>query len=138
VPPSHDSLEWVIGSDEFTKDESAWRLTTLEKQSRMLGAWLRGGRFAGIDFSNTLFEKARCEAAVFVEVNLRRADFRGAFLQDARFVRCDLAGATFPGADVTSAQFIACWGLESCAVTSLRQRGAHVSDERIPRNQDHA
>jgi len=138
VLPRHDSLDWVIGSDEFTKHESAWRLTPLEKQSRMLGAWLRAERFAGVDFSNTLFEKARCEAAMFVEVDLRRADFRGAFLQDARFVGCDLAGATFPGADVTSAQFIDCWGLEPRIVTSLRQRGAHVSDERISRNQIHA
>jgi uncharacterized protein YjbI with pentapeptide repeats len=94
----------------------------------MLGAWLNGERFVAVDFSNTSFEKARCEDAMFVEVDLRRADFRGAFLPGARFVRCDLTGARFPGADVTSARFIDCRGLEPGAVASLRQRGADVFD----------
>lgn len=113
-------------------DESAWRLSSLEKQTRMVGAWLNAERFAGVDLSDAVFEKARCEAAVFVEVDLRRADFRGTFLQGARFVRCDLAGATFPGADVTSARFIDCRGLEPHAVSLLRERGADVSDGQVP------
>jgi uncharacterized protein YjbI with pentapeptide repeats len=104
-------------------------LTALEKQTRMVGSWLRAEQFAGVDFAETVFEKARCEGAVFVEVNFRRADFRGAFLREARFVRCDLAGAGFPEADVAFARFIDCRGLTLPMVTLLRQRGAHVSDD---------
>jgi uncharacterized protein YjbI with pentapeptide repeats len=102
----------------------------------MVGAWLNAERFAGVDLSDTVFEKARCEAAIFVEVDLRRADFRGTFLQGARFIRCDLAGATFPAADVTSARFIDCRGLEPHTAALLRERGAHVDDGRVPRDED--
>jgi hypothetical protein len=117
-------------------DVGAWRLSPLEKQTRMVGARLDAERFAGVDLSGTVFEKARCEAAVFVEVDLRRADFRGASLRGARFVRCDLAGATFPAADVTSARFIDCRGLEPNAVALLCERGAHVDDGRRVRPDD--
>ena len=118
-------------------DGSAWRLSTLEKQTRMVGAWLNAEQFAGVDLSGTVFEKARCEAATFADVDLRRADFRGAFLRGARFVGCNLAGAMFPGADLTSTRFIDCRGLEPHAVALLRARGAHVSDGRMARGEVH-
>jgi uncharacterized protein YjbI with pentapeptide repeats len=107
-------------------------LTPLEKQNRMVGAWMVSQVFTRVDFSDTLFEKARCDNASFVTVDLRRADFRGAFLTNALFLHCDLAGASFPGAQLTRARFIACTGLEAEVVRALRDRGARVSASAVP------
>lgn len=107
-------------------------LTPLEKETRMVGAWMVSKVFAGVDFSDTIFEKARCENTAFVAVDLRRADFRGAFLGSALFLHCDLRGARFPGAHLARARFIACAGLEPEAAHALRARGAEVS-ERVER-----
>ncbi len=103
-------------------------LTALEKQHRMVGAWIVARIFTHVDFSDTLFEKARCDDAKFVGVDLRRADFRGAFLTNVLFLRCELAGARFPGAQLAQARFIACTGLEADAARALRGRGAQVLD----------
>jgi uncharacterized protein YjbI with pentapeptide repeats len=107
-------------------------LTPLEKQNRMVGAWMVSQVFTRVDFSDTIFEKARCENASFVAVDLRRADFRGAFLSNALFQRCDLAGAKFPGAQLTRARFMACTGLEPAVARALRDRGAQVSESAAP------
>jgi Mg2+ and Co2+ transporter CorA len=107
-------------------------LTRQEKQTRMMGAWMGSQVFTRIDFSDTVFEKARCENASFVAVDLRRADFRGAFLTDAMFLRCELAGARFPGAQLTRTHFISCAGLEPGMVRALRERGARVLDLPVP------
>ena len=106
-------------------------LTSLEKQNRMVGAWMVSQVFTRVDFSDTIFEKARCDNASFVTVDLRRADFRGAFLTNALFLHCDLAGASFPGAQLTRARFIACTGLEADLVRALRDRGAQVSESAV-------
>ncbi len=107
-------------------------LTALEKQTRMVGAWLVSQVFTRLDFSDTIFEKARCEHVSFICVNLRKADFRGAFLTGAHFLECELAGARFSGATLTGARFVACSGLEPDLVRALRERGAEVSDSRGP------
>ena len=103
-------------------------LTALEKQHRMVGAWIVSQVFTQVDFSDTIFEKARCDNASFVTVDLRRADFRGAFLTDALFLYCELAGARFPGAQLARTRFIGCTGIEADAARALRDRGAQVSD----------
>jgi uncharacterized protein YjbI with pentapeptide repeats len=107
-------------------------LTPLEKQSRMVGAWMVSQVFTRVDFSDTIFEKARCDNASFVGVDLRRADFRGAVLTNALFLHCDLAGARFPGAQLSRARFLACTGLEPEVVRALRDRGAQVSESAVP------
>jgi len=118
-------------------DDHSRVLTRLEKQNRMVGAWMVSRVFTRLDFSDTIFEKARCEQASFVAVDLRRADFRGAFLTDALFRDCALAGARFPGATLARTRFIACSGLESDLVRALRERGAEVSEAVVPGRQGH-
>lgn len=107
-------------------------LTPLEKQNRMVGAWMVSQVFTRVDFSDTIFEAARCENASFVTVDLRRANFRGAFLTDALFLQCELAGTTFPGALLTRTRFVACTGLEPEVVRALREGGAQVSRAVVP------
>jgi uncharacterized protein YjbI with pentapeptide repeats len=108
-------------------------LTSLEKQNRMMGAWMVSQVFTRVDFSDTVFEAARCENASFVTVDLRRANFRGAFLTDALFLQCELAGTTFPGALLTRTRFVACTGLEPEVVRALREGGAQVSKAVVSR-----
>ena len=107
-------------------------LTLLEKQNRMVGAWMVSQVFTRVDFSDTIFEKARCEKVSFVAVDFRRADFRGAFLTNTLFLHCELGGARFPGATLAGTRFIACSGLEPDVVRALRERGALVSEALVP------
>ena len=106
-------------------------LTRTEKQTKLAGARLRGGRFAGVDLSDTVLVAADCTNAIFVNVDLRRADFTRALLTNALFLGCDLADTCFNHASVTRSRFIACSGLGPHAVRTLHQRGANVPKEAI-------
>jgi uncharacterized protein YjbI with pentapeptide repeats len=101
-------------------------LTTAERRTSLIGAWLDACRFQDIDLSDSLLEKTRCEAATFEQVNLRRANFRGAVLRRAHFIRCDLTDAVFPGSLVAGAEFVACHGLTAETTRLLCERGATV------------
>lgn len=105
-------------------------LTPMERQTRMIGAWLSAHRFHRVDLSNCVFEKACCDNAVFEEVDLRRANFRGAFLRGTRFICCNLAGAVFPAANIVGAEFVGCMGIPPDMAECLLQRGAAVRDRR--------
>jgi uncharacterized protein YjbI with pentapeptide repeats len=106
-------------------------LTAEEKQTAMVGAWLSFRCFVGVDFSDTLFEKARCDNAKFVDVDFRRSDFRGANLTNTIFRRCDLSGCRFSGARLAGTRFVSCAGLDQVAIPGLRVRGASVSEEGV-------
>ena len=101
-------------------------LTHAERQISLIGAWLNAHRFQGIDLSDCLLEKTSCEATTFEQVDLRRANFRGACLRRAHFIRCDLTDASFPAAVVAGAEFVACRGLTADTIHLLRERGARV------------
>jgi len=101
-------------------------LTRLERQTCLIGASLSGVLLRGVDLSDGVLEKTHCDGTTFREVNLRRANFRGASLRGAHFIRCDLTEAAFPGALVTGADFINCHGLEADTIRVLCQRGARV------------
>jgi uncharacterized protein YjbI with pentapeptide repeats len=98
----------------------------------MVGAWLSFRCFVSVDFSATLFEKARCDNAEFVDVDLRRADFRSANLTNTLFLRCDLSGCRFPDSTLAGTRFLSCAGLDPAAIPSLRIRGADVRPEGAP------
>lgn len=101
-------------------------LTPLEKQGQLVGAALVSHRFSGVDFSETVFAKANCANAVFIDVDLRRVDFRDALLTNVLFLGCDFAGAEFAGASVARARFVACSGLDPETVRRLGQGGAEL------------
>jgi len=101
-------------------------MTRAERQTSLIGAWLSGQLIRGVDLSDGVLEKTHCEHTTFREVDLRRANFRGAYLQGAHFIRCDLTGAVFPAALVARADFIDCHGLKADTIGVLCQRGARV------------
>jgi hypothetical protein len=101
-------------------------LTRAERQTSLIGAWLGAQLLRGIDLSDCVLEKTHCDGTTFSEVNLRRANFRGASLRRAHFIRCDLTEAVFPGALVAGADFLDCHGLTANTIRVLCQRGARV------------
>jgi uncharacterized protein YjbI with pentapeptide repeats len=101
-------------------------LTPLEKQGQMVGAALVSHRFSGVDFSDTVFARANCANAVFIDVDLRGVDFREALLTNVLFLGCDFAGAEFAGASVAQARFVACSGLDPETVRLLGRGGAEL------------
>jgi uncharacterized protein YjbI with pentapeptide repeats len=101
-------------------------LTSLEKRGQLVGAALAARRFSGVDFSDTVFAKANCARAVFIDVDLRRVDFKEALLTNVLFLGCDFDGSDFAGASVAGARFVACSGLDPETVRRLGQGGAEL------------
>jgi len=79
-----------------------------------------------VDLTDAVFTRSDCEGVRFVDVDLRRADFRDARLTSASFILCDLADARFESAAVTSAYFVGCRGMLPETIRTLRARGAMV------------
>jgi fluoroquinolone resistance protein len=70
--------------------------------SKLAGVdWTQAARFALV-----AFERCVLDGCAFVEMDLRRAVFRGSRLRDAAFAGADLSGADLRDCDLTGAQFV--------------------------------